>query len=47
VIKVALTYICRNHKIAYDLPSMKSRRAAGIGYGSRDIFKVKSKRYLD
>ncbi|CDW81826.1 UNKNOWN [Stylonychia lemnae] len=29
-----------NHKISYDLPSMKSSRAAGIGYGGRDIFKT-------
>jgi len=27
-----------NQKISYDLPSMKSTRAAGIGYGNRDIF---------
>jgi hypothetical protein len=32
----------RNQKIAYDLPSMKATRAAGIGYGRREIFRDRS-----
>ena len=33
----------RNHKIAYDLPSMKMTRSAGMGFGRREIFGSKSK----
>eukprot|EP00347_Sterkiella_histriomuscorum_P017541 403348945 len=31
-----------NHRIAYDLPSMKSTRAAGLGYGSRNAFNIRN-----
>ena len=39
--------VYRNHRIAYDLPSMKSTRAAGLGYGSRNAFNIRSKLNLD